>query len=79
MWHSTVIKSVLASIIVLGAGNAAGNAQDFFFGMMPEQTPAAYHVNAPHEMSVDQERVNFRATETIRRGARTGDDRVQGS
>ena len=61
MRHSTVIKSVLASVVVLGAGVPVGHAQDLFFGMMPEKTAVAYLANTQHEVTKDQSREDFKA------------------
>jgi hypothetical protein len=73
MRDSTVLKAVLASLIVLGTSIPMGHAQAIFFGMMSEQTPTIYNSH-PQEITRERAEEMFKAMDADQNGVVTADE-----
>jgi hypothetical protein len=74
MRDRTVIKAVLASIVILGSGIPAGHAQNLFFGMMSAQTGAGYDPKIIREITDRQAREMFIGMDVDKNGTVTEEE-----
>jgi Ca2+-binding EF-hand superfamily protein len=74
MKDRTVIKAVLASLVILGSGIPVGHAQNLFIGMMSAQTGNGYDPQIIRDVTDRQAREMFVAMDVDKDGTVTKEE-----